>query len=114
MFDKILPIVGQERAEIYTKIKQIKPNGSESIQWVKSRIIDCNIQADSSYGRTLQASEKGDNIEAVYNLYAPTALNVGDRVKRSNGLMFEIRNIEHNGAGTILEHYKAYITRLDK
>jgi hypothetical protein len=28
--------------------------------------------------------------------------------------MFEIRNVEHNGVGTILEHYKAYITRLDK
>ena len=34
------------------------------------------------------------------------------RIKDDN-LLYEIRNVEHNGRKTILEHYKAYLTRLD-
>lgn len=114
MFNKVLSLIGMESVEIHKKKTTIKKNGAESVNWVLSESIFCNIQADNSYGRTLQASEKGDNIQAVYNLYAYTPLNIGDRVKRKDGVEFEIRNVEHNGAGTILEHYKAYITRLDK
>jgi hypothetical protein len=114
MFNKVLSIIGMEQVEVYSKRTEIKENGAQTVKWVKSDNIFCNIRAENSYGRTLQASEKGDNIQAVYNLYAYTPLTVGDRIKRSNGIEFEIRNVEHNGQGTILEHYKAYITRLDK
>jgi hypothetical protein len=114
MFNNVLSLIGQEQVEVFSKKTEIKENGAQSVKWFKSMNVFCNIQADNTYGRTLQASERGDNIQAVYNLYTKTALNIGDRVKRSNGVMFEIRNVEHNGVGTILEHYKAYITRLDK
>lgn len=114
MFNNILEgIMENENVEVYAKTTTIKPNGSESVKWELKGNILCNIQANNKYGEALQTSPAGDTLTAVYNLYTRSSLEEGQRIKRSDGILYEIRNVEHNGIKTILEHYKAYLTRVD-
>lgn len=108
-------ILENETIEVYEKSTVVKPTGGTSIKWTLVKTVLCNIQADGKYGDTLNASEAGDTVKAVYNLYTKTPLKEGQRIKRiqEDGLLYEIRNVEHNGRKTILEHYKAYLTRID-
>lgn len=108
-------ILENERVEVYDKSTVVKPTGGTSIKWTLSKTILCNIQADNKYGDALATSAAGDTVTAVYNLYTKTPLKEGERIKRieDDGLLYEIRNVEHNGKKTILEHYKAYLTRID-
>jgi hypothetical protein len=116
MFNDILGmIIENEQVEVYEKTTTVKPSGGTSIQWTLAKTILCNIQANTKYGEALTSSTSGDVVNAVYNLYTRTPLQEGLRIKRieDDGLIYEIRNVEHNGRKTILEHYKAYLTRLD-
>ena len=115
MFNRALQMIFEnERVEVYEKTTTVKAGGGTSITWKLVDTILCNIQADSKYGEVLANSERGDEIEAVYNLYTRKAVKGGQRIKRleENGIMYEIRNVEHNGKKTVLEHYKAYLTRV--
>lgn len=116
MFKNVLGmIIENEQVEVYEKTSTVKPNGATSIKWELSKTILCNIQANTKYGEALSSSNSGDVVNAVYNLYTRTPLQEGLRIKRiqDDNLLYEIRNVEHNGRKTILEHYKAYLTRLD-
>lgn len=116
MFNDVLKIILEnERVEVYEKTTTVKPTGGTSIKWELKNTILCNVQADSKYGDALMTSEAGADVVAVYNLYTKKPLNIGQRVKRieDDGLLYEIKNVEHNGKKTILEHYKAYLTRID-
>lgn len=113
MFNTVLGgIVENEKVDVYSQTSVQKDNGSESIKWVKTKTILCNIQANKKYGDSLAASMSGDTVTAVYNLYTKSEVEIGQRVIR-DGIIYEIRNVEHNGIKTILEHYKAYLTRVD-
>lgn len=112
-FNNVLQILYEkETVDLYEKTKTIKENGAESLSWNKVDSILCNIQADSSFGDRLVASERGDKLRAVYNLYTQYAIKTGQRVFRDNQY-YEIRNVEHNGRGTILEHFKGYLERVE-
>lgn len=115
MFDSLLcGIRENEKVQVLEKISEIKSNGSEKILWKDVKEILCNIQANSKYGDSLSASEAGDKIVAVYNMYTSEKVVEGQRILRYNsGILYEIRNVEHNGVNTILEHYKAYLVRVD-
>ena len=114
MFNSVLlGIQENETVEVLEKVSIDKDNGSQAITWpVKAKIL-CNIQANNKYGEALQTSPAGDTLTAVYNLYTRSKVEEGQRIKRSDGIIYEIRNVEHNGVRTILEHYKAYLTRVD-
>lgn len=115
MFNRALQMIFEnERVEVYEKSTAVKAGGGTSVTWKLVGTILCNIQADGRYGETLANSERGDEINAVYNLYTRNAVKGGQRIKRleEDGTMYEIRNVEHNGKKTILEHYKAYLTRV--
>lgn len=112
MFNRALSMIMEnEKVEVYEKTTTVKNGGGTSIQWVLKGTLLCNIQADHKYGNVLANSESGDKITAVYNLYTQTPIQAGLRIKRDN-VMYEIRNVEHNGLKTILEHYKGYLTRV--
>lgn len=116
MFNNVLKMIMEnEQVEVYEKTTTVKPSGGTSIKWELSDTILCNIQANTKYGEALSSSESGDVVNAVYNLYTRTPLQEGLRIKRiqDDNLLYEVRNVEHNGKKTILEHYKAYLTRLD-
>lgn len=114
MFEKVLSgIMENETVSLYKKVKTIKPSGAESVSWELVKDIFCNIQANQKYGDTLVSSVAGDDIQAVYNLYTRSEIEEGQRVIRKDGILYEIRNVEHNGVNTILEHYKGYLTRVD-
>lgn len=110
--DVLKMLYEKETVDLFEKQSTIKSNGAESCSWVKVDTILCNIQADSSYGERLVASESGDKVHAVYNLYTQSVIKTGQRIKRDNEL-FEIRNVEHNGRGTMLEHCKGYLERVE-
>ena len=112
MFNKALSLLLEnEKVELYEKTTIYKSGGGTSITWALVGNILCNIQADSKYGDTLANSEAGDKIQAVYNLYTRKPIKEGQRIKRDN-VLYEIRNVEHNGKKTLLEHYKGYLTRV--
>lgn len=116
MFNNVLKmILENEKVEVYEKKTTVKSSGGTSLKWKLVNTILCNIQADSKYGQSLASSESGDSINAVYNLYTKKPLKIGQRIKRieNGGLIYEIKNLEHNGLKTILEHYKAYLIRID-
>lgn len=116
MFNTVLRgILENETVEVYEKETFIKPNGSESVKWVLKGKILCNIQENKDYGQELIASETGDVVQAVYNLRTKSKIQDGQRIKRieDDGLLYEIRRTYHAGKKTILEHYKAYLTRVD-
>lgn len=116
MFDNVLSgILENEQVEVYEKQTSIKPSGSTSIKWVKIGSILCNIQANHEYGKALQQSEAGDTVKALYNIYTKKPILIGQRIKRvqDDNLLYEIRNVEHNGKKTVLEHYKGYLERVD-
>ena len=115
MFNKALSLILEnEKVEVYEKTTETKRGGGTSISWQLTDTILCNIQANSRYGEVLSNSESGDSVIAVYNLYTRKPIKEGQRVKRleEGGIMYEIRNVEHNGRKTILEHYKGYLTRV--
>lgn len=113
MFNIVLGGIREnEKVAVFEKISAIKENGSESCEWKKVKTILCNIQANNKYGDSLIASEAGDKIIAVYNMYTKQKVVEGQRILRDN-IYYEIRNVEHNGRKTILEHYKAYLVRID-
>jgi SPP1 family predicted phage head-tail adaptor len=112
MFNRVLNLILEnEKVEVYEKKTTVKPSGGTSIKWVKLGTILCNIQADHRYGEVLANSQSGDKINAVYNLYTRSEIKDGQRIKR-DGVMYEIRHVEHNGRKTILEHYKGYLERV--
>lgn len=112
-FNNVLQMLYEhETVDIYEQVSIIKETGAESVSWQKIGSILCNIQADGSFGDRLSASEQGDKIHAVYNLYTQSEIKGGQRVFR-DGQFYEIRNVEHNGRGTVLEHYKGYIERVE-
>lgn len=120
MFNRVLGLIGEnERVELYEKQTIVKPSGGTSTTWNMVGKVFCNIQSTGSSnkveGMTLNTSESGDVITAVYNLYTRSPIKEGQRVVRieDDGLTYEIRNVEHNGKKTILEHYKGYLTRID-
>lgn len=115
MFNRALSLIFEnEKAELYEKTTTVKTGGGTSSSWKLVGTILCNIQADSKYGEVLANSESGDTVSAVYNLYTQKPIKEGQRVKRieEGNIMYEIRNVEHNGRKTILEHYKGYLTRV--
>lgn len=116
MFNRGLQVILEnEEVEIYEKQTIIKPSGSTSIKWIKKENILCNIQANHQYGDVLQQSQAGDVVKAFYNMYTRKPIFEGQRIKRvqDDKLLYEIRNVEHNGKKTILEHYKGYLERVD-
>ena len=116
MFNSVLKgIMENENVELYEKKKFIKPNGSESVTWELKGKIPCNIQENQDFGQELIASETGDVVQAIYNLRTSAKIEEGQRIKRieDDNLLYEIRRIYHAGKKTILEHYKAYLTRVD-
>lgn len=114
MFNSVLKgIIENESVDVLEKTIIDKDNGSQGITWNVTKKILCNIQANSKYGEALITSDAGDTLTAVYNLYTRSKIQEGQRIKRSDGIVYEIRNVEHNGIKTILEHYKAYLTRVD-
>lgn len=112
MFSRALRLIFEnEKVELYEKSAVVKEGGGTSITWNLIDYLLCNIQADNKYGDNLVNSETGDNIQAVYNLYTQRPIFVGQRINR-DGTLYEIRNVEHNGKNTLLEHYKGYLTRV--
>ena len=112
MFNKALSLILEnEKVRLYEREDTIKIGGGTSIKWKFLGYILCNIQADSKYGDNLVNSESGDEVKSVYNMYTRKPVKEGQRINR-DGLLYEIRNVEHNGKFTILEHYKAYLTRV--
>lgn len=113
MFNSVLlGIRENEKVQVLEKTSEIKPNGSEAIVWKPIKEILCNIQTNNKYGDSLSASEAGDKILSVYNMYTSEKVVEGQRILRDNTL-YEIRNVEHNGRKTFLEHFKAYLVRVD-
>lgn len=113
MFSRALALILEnEKVEVYEKTSTVKAGGGTSVRWKSIGNILCNIQADHKYGNVLANSEAGDKINAVYNLYTSNIIKTGQRIKRDDGIMYEIRNVEHNGRKTILEHYKGYLVRV--
>ena len=45
-------------------------------------------------------------------MYTSEKVVEGQRILRDN-ILYEIRNVEHNGRKTFLEHFKAYLVRVD-
>jgi hypothetical protein len=116
MFNSVLGILLEnERVEVYEKSTEVKAGGGTSITWTKKETILCNIQAGNNFGEELLASNSGDTVNEVYNMYSKRPLKEGQRIKRidDDNLLYEVRKCEHNGKKTILEHYKTYITRID-
>ena len=102
----------KENVDLYERTTTIKSNGAESLAWNKVDTVFCNIQADGKFGDNLVASESGDKLRAFYNMYTQYPIKNGQRIYRDDQF-YEIRNVEHNGRGTILEHYKGYLERVE-
>lgn len=114
MFNRALKLIFEnEQVELFEKSTTVKRGGATSVSWQSKGNILCNIQADSSFGNNLNNSEAGDKVKAVYNLYTRIPIKEGMRIKRDD-FYYEIRDVEHNGYHTILEHYKGKLARVSQ
>lgn len=119
-FTQVMKRIGtQETVSILEQVETVsEETGADVLDWEDNgKTIQCVIQTTKSQkntgGMMFEPSERGDLVREIYNLYTDVEVLNNQRVKRSDGLLYEIKNVEHNGKGSVLEHYKAYITRVD-
>lgn len=112
MFNRALSLIMEnEKVEVYEKSTTVKDGGGTSISWKKVKDLFCNIQSEHGVANVSVNSESGDKTQSKLNLRCYAEIKENQRIKR-DGIMYEIRNVGHNGKGTILEHYMAKLVRV--
>lgn len=112
MFNKAISLIMEnEKVELYEKTTTVKIGGGTSVTWNKVKDLFCNIQSEHGVANVLVNSESGDKTQARLNLRCQSEIKENQRIKR-DGIMYEIRDVGHNGKGTILEHYMAKLVRV--
>ncbi len=65
-------------------------------------------------GLTLQNNKAGTQVQSVWIMYSDWIdLREQDLIKRSDGLYYEVQNLEPNGRGSPLEHMKSYLSKVE-
>lgn len=107
-----------EKVEIYRKkIVSGFRNSTKTETFLVGKAI-VSIQNTGSInkvaGLTLQDGKTGVSVNSVWVMYSEWIdLKEQDIVKRSDGFLYEVKNLEPNGRGSILEHMKSYLVRVD-
>lgn len=113
-FKKALKMVFEnEMVTLLEKVEIIKDSGASSITWEEKGKLVCNIQRyREKGGDTLKNTPQGDTLYAEYVLRCRDKIKDGLRIIREDGIVYEMRNISHNGRKTPLEHYQAKLVRI--
>lgn len=115
-FNKALKmVIENETVTLYEQEETIQDDGSSAIEWINKGSLLCNIQkqnAQRKSGETVENTNTGDEVSEALNLRCRKPIKNQQRIKRDNGLVYEIRSAFRNGRNTILEHYQATLIRV--
>ncbi|MCX4348362.1 MAG: hypothetical protein OSJ76_01090 [Alphaproteobacteria bacterium] len=107
-----------EKVEIYRKkIVSGQRNSTKTETFIVGKAI-VSIQNTGSIhkvaGLTLKDGKAGVSVNSVWVMYSEWIdLKEQDIIKRSDGFLYEVKNLEPNGRGSRLAHMKSYLVRVD-
>lgn len=107
-----------EKVEVYRKVITEGKRGSDKTEIKLITNATVSIQSTGTRnkveGLTLQDSKAGVTIKSVWVMYSEFIdLKEHDLIKRKDGLLYEVKNLEPNGMGSTLAHMKSYLVKAD-
>lgn len=113
-----LPTTPTEVVHVIRKVKYEKPNGAEG--YTEQIVGDFTVSTqplgslNKIEGLTLESTLSGNKKNSVFGIYsADYGYQNGDIVIRPDGLRYEVKSVEPLGEGTLFEHVKVLLSKID-
>ena len=113
-----IPTTQTEVVHVVRKVKYEKPNGAEG--YTEKIIGDFTVSTqplgslNKIEGLTLESSLAGNQINSVFGIYSPDyGYKEGDIITRPDGYKYEVKAVEPLGEGTLFEHVKVLLVKVD-
>ena len=119
MINNLINITANENVKIYRYEETITDKGgTKKVPVLKKTGLTVSVQTSGSThsvgGNSIINNIAGKTNKSVFIVYSPRfEMKIKDLLVRSNGVIYEVQEIEQNGTGTLLQHDKYYIVEYD-